>query len=170
MANDNSVSRLYAHLAIGPHMMRKHVLALAAVLSLAAAIFQLAIGLVPDWSAYFGAPPQLLARPALLLGASVVVAALLAVCAAYAASGAGYIRKLPLLRTTLLAIGVVFLLRGWLFIPLILASLGLVHSPVQIRGTALGSSAAFFLLAALYLAGTVANWRYLQPDSPQRAF
>lgn len=150
-------------------MTRKHILALAAVLSLLAAVFQVAIGLVPEWSAFFDAPEQLLARPALLFGASVVVAALLTVCAAYAASGAGYIRKLPLLRTALLATGAVFLLRGWIFIPLMLASFGLVHSPVPVPGSALGSSAAFFLLAALYLAGAAANWRSLHPDSARRA-
>jgi hypothetical protein len=150
-------------------MTRKHILALAALLSLAAAVFQMAIGLVPDWSAYFDAPNQLLARPALLLGASIIVAVLFTVSAAYAASGAGYIRKLPLLRTALLVTGVVFLVRGWIFIPLLLASLDLIHSPVEIPGTALGSSAAFLLLAALYLAGAAANWRLLRPDSRQRA-
>lgn len=150
-------------------MTRKHILALAAVLCVAAAVFQLAIGLVPDWSAYFDAPEELLVRPALLFWASVLVAVLLIVSAAYAASGAGYIRRLPLLRAALIAIGAVFLLRGWVFVPLLLAASGLIHSPVPITGTALGSSAVFFLLGGLYLAGAAANWRLLHPDASRGA-
>jgi hypothetical protein len=146
-------------------MKRRHILALAAVLSLAGAAFQVALGIVPSWSGFFGAPESLLARPVLLLTASLAVAVLLVACAAYAASGAGYIRRLPLLRTALVVVGTVFLLRGWVFVPLVLASVGLIYAPEKVPGTALWSSAAFFLLAALYLVGVLASWRILRPHA-----
>ncbi len=49
-----------------------------------------------------------------------VIAAILAVLAAYAFSAAGLIRRLPLLRTGLVLIAIVLILRGVLFFPLIL--------------------------------------------------
>ena len=47
-----------------------------------------------------------------------VVAALLLICASYAFSGAGIIFHLPFLRTGLILIASVFILRGVAFIPL----------------------------------------------------
>jgi hypothetical protein len=139
-------------------MRRAHILGLAAGFTLAAAVFQIALGLLPGWSASLGAPASLVARPTMLLVTSVIVAALLAACAAYAASGAGYLGRLPLLRTALVVIGAVFLLRGMVIVPLLLATLGSGRTPESVPRTALWSSAAFMLLAVLYIGGALANW------------
>lgn len=78
----------------------------------------------PDWYAFFGAPSGLveMARVGNLRApvSCVVIAALLVVLAAYAFSGAGVIRRLPLLRTSLALMAGVLILRGVLFIPMIL--------------------------------------------------
>ena len=49
-----------------------------------------------------------------------VIALILAILAAYAFSAAGLIRRLPLLRTGLVLMAIVLILRGVLFIPMIL--------------------------------------------------
>jgi|CXWL01.1.fsa_nt_gi hypothetical protein len=78
----------------------------------------------PEWYATFGAPQRLVEmaragslRPAI---SCILIAAGLCVLAAYAFSGAGRLRHLPLLRPVLAASAVVLTLRGALFIPLIL--------------------------------------------------
>lgn len=77
----------------------------------------------PDWYAFFGAPRGLveMARAGNLRApvSCVVIAALLALLAAYAFSGAGVIRRLPFLRLGLASIAAVLILRGVLFVPLI---------------------------------------------------
>jgi len=80
----------------------------------------------PDWYAAFGAPRRLVdmaragsLRPAI---SCVVIAAALSVLAAYAFSGAGRMRRLPLLRPVLALSASILILRGLLFIPLILWS------------------------------------------------
>jgi putative oxidoreductase len=77
----------------------------------------------PDWYAFFGAPRGLveMARAGNLRApiSCLVIAAFLALLAAYAFSGAGVIRRLPFLRLALGAIAAVLILRGVLFIPLI---------------------------------------------------
>ena len=78
----------------------------------------------PTWYAFFGAPAPIVRMAA--AGAlyptifCLVVAALLLLCASYAFSGAGLFPRLPFLRTGLLFIGSVFILRGVVFIPLII--------------------------------------------------
>jgi hypothetical protein len=78
----------------------------------------------PDWYAFFGAPRGLveMARSGNLRApiSCLIIAAFLAVLAAYAFSGAGVIRRLPLLRHGLASIATVLILRGVSFIPLIL--------------------------------------------------
>ncbi len=78
----------------------------------------------PDWYAFFHAPNVMfeMARVGNLRApvSGLVIAAFLALCAAYAFSGAGMIRRLPLLRLGLASIGGLLILRGLLFVPLIL--------------------------------------------------
>jgi hypothetical protein len=78
----------------------------------------------PDWYAFFGAPQGLvdMARAGNVRAplSCLVIAAFLALLAAYAFSGAGRIRRLPLLRLGLATIAAVLILRGVLFVPLIL--------------------------------------------------
>ena len=91
----------------------------------------------PDWYAFFGAPHGLveMARAGNIRApvSCLVIAAFLAVLAAYAFSGAGIIRRLPLLRFGLASIAVVLILRGVLFIPLIVWSPATLSSVCDCR-------------------------------------
>ena len=78
----------------------------------------------PDWYRFFGAGEAMAraaergsARPALI---TVGIATILAAWAAYAFSGAGVIRRLPLLRTALVAISAVCLARALVPLPILL--------------------------------------------------
>lgn len=76
----------------------------------------------PTWYAFFGAPEPLvqMVRAGALYPSifCLIVAALLFLCAAYAFSGAGLLRRLPFLRAGLIFVGSAFILRGVAFIPL----------------------------------------------------
>lgn len=76
-----------------------------------------------DWYRFFGAgePMAVMSEQGLWYPAIVTafIAALLLVWSLYAFSGAGLIRRLPLLKTALLIIGIIFLLRGFLAVPLL---------------------------------------------------
>jgi heme/copper-type cytochrome/quinol oxidase subunit 3 len=150
-------------------MRSNPLLAAAAILSVAAAGFQALISFVPGWSAYFGAPSWLLARPALLIVAGLGAAAALAACAAYAASGAGHVRPLPHLRKALVAIGTVLLMRGLLLVPLTFPSLGMMIEAEGESSSGLCTSAFAFLLGVLYLSGTLFRWRELGEATPTAA-
>jgi hypothetical protein len=90
--------------------------ALAALLHLAV----LAGG--PDWYRFFGAGEEMarMAEQGAIMPTliTLAIAALLAVWSAYAFSGAGLFRRLPLMRTALVAITAVYLLRGLALVPL----------------------------------------------------
>jgi hypothetical protein len=146
----------------------KRMLQIAGLLSLLVALFQVALGLSPALSTYFGAPPNLLANPAALLASSLFVALIFAIWGLYGLSGAGLFRRLPLLRLALLVIGAIYTLRGLLLVPLLLASLGLLASPEPILPQALLSSLVSLLIGCLYLAGAIASWRDLKPAVPAR--
>jgi hypothetical protein len=75
----------------------------------------------PDWYRFFGAGEVMAqaaergeAFPALV---TLAIAVLLALWAAYAFAGAGLVRRLPLMRTALVAITAIYLLRGAALIP-----------------------------------------------------
>jgi hypothetical protein len=136
------------------------LLILAGVLSFYAAIFQAVIGFVPDWSAAFGAG-ALASNPSLLLALALLVALLLVIFGLYGLSGAGVIRRLPLLRLGLLAIGLLYSLVGINFIFQVLAVLGILPSagpiPIHIVLVSFGA-----LVAALaYLIGLAVSWKRL---------
>ena len=96
-----------------------------AALSLLAALLH--VGVIiggPEWYRFFGAPEayaRATARgsiiPALVTSG---IATGLAIWAAYAASGAGAIARLPLLRTGLVVITTIYLARGLLIVPAIM--------------------------------------------------
>jgi hypothetical protein len=98
-----------------------HLVGLAAVAGAALHVAILFGG--PDWYAFFGAPAGLveMARSGNLRApiSCLVIASLLALIAAYAFSGAGVVRRLPFLRLGLGSIAAVLILRGVLFIPLV---------------------------------------------------
>ena len=102
----------------------KSYLLLAGVAAAAGAALHVCIAFCgPGWYAYFGAPPGLveMARSGNVRApiSCFVIAAFLALLAAYAFSGAGLIRRLPFLRPGLASIAAVLILRGLLFVPLI---------------------------------------------------
>ena len=105
--------------------MRNRMLVTGGVLTAAASLLHLAMILGgPEWYRFFGAGERMArmaARgspyPGLITAG---IAAVLAVWALYALSGAGVIRPLPLLRLALAAIAAVFLARGILGIPAVL--------------------------------------------------
>jgi hypothetical protein len=108
-----------------------YVLILAALLSFGAAIFQVAIGIVPEWSAYWEAGDALVSTRALLLGSSLIVTLAAAVVGLYALSGVGLIQRLPLLRIGLFVVGSLCTLSGITF-AMLLTVLGILpsHEPI----------------------------------------
>ena len=134
----------------------------AAVLSFGIALLHLAIIFAgPDAYAYFGAPDLGASEAAGnrtpdLLTALLVVLFTLFGC--YALSGAGRIRRLPLLTFALLAIGAIFTLRGLAVV---------VETPQIVRGSAtFPTRYAVFSLVALitgvcFLMGVIADFRAL---------
>jgi hypothetical protein len=103
----------------------KNYLVFVGVVATAGALLHIAILFGgPDWYAFFGAPQGLvdMARAGNVRApiSCLVIAAFLSLLAAYAFSGAGVIRRLPFLRLVLSSIAGVLILRGILFVPLIL--------------------------------------------------
>ncbi len=78
----------------------------------------------PDWFRFFGAPEPLITAYEngnnQLLWFTLGITAVLTIWGLYALSGAGLIRRLPLLRLGLVVITGIYLLRGLLLIPTIL--------------------------------------------------
>jgi hypothetical protein len=77
-----------------------------------------------DWYRFFGAGEEMAQAdeaghwmPAIM---TTGIAIMLAIWAAYAFSGAGIIRRLPLMRTALLLISAIYLLRGLFIIPILI--------------------------------------------------
>ncbi len=146
----------------------KQSLTLAGCLSLAVAAFQFILTFSPGLSRLFGAPEELMTGdPLWLYVTSFAATALFAVWGLYGLSGAGRIRRLPLLRTGLLAIGGIYTLRGLLLIPTLLLVFGLVPAggPVSSRmqvASLLASSVALSI-GILYLVGTFGSLQDLKP-------
>lgn len=115
----------------------------------------------PRAYAYFGAPQLGRAKAAGYSYPDLMTAGLVLIFAAfgaYALSGAGRIRRLPLLRIGLVLIGMVFTLRGLVLIP-------------ELAGLASGADVpprmAFFSLVSLvtgvaFLTGTRSRWRQMK--------
>lgn len=98
-------------------------------------------------------------QPALL---TLILVIIFSGWAAYAFSGAGMIGKLPLLRTSLVLIGLVYTLRGLILAPQIY--LFAVGNGSAVPPRHLAFSAASLAIGLLYLAGTKATWPNLRPD------
>ena len=88
---------------------------------LAFSIFQVCgVFLPPSIIIYFGGPVKLQAEnPTLFALLCVFLAAIIAVIGLYDLSGAGKFRRLPLLRTVLVVVATVFILRGLFIIPIL---------------------------------------------------
>lgn len=138
-----------------------NLLFFASLLAFAGAIIQAAIGFVPEWSAAVGAGDELTSNPPLLLALGLLMALVFGVCGLYGLSGAGLIRRLPLLRLGLFAIGMVCTLNG---VPLLFqlpAVLGLRPAPQPIPISFVISSLVFLTVGLAYLTGLAAGWKQL---------
>ncbi len=133
-------------------------LAVGGALSGAAAVAHLAIILGgPRWYDVFGAGPRMvrLAEQGSPKAALITlgIAAVLAIWAAYAFSGAGLIPRLPLLKLALLAITAVYVVRAVGYIPALMVA----GAPV---GTfAWVSSAIVLVYGVVHVLGTLELWR-----------
>ena len=138
----------------------------AAALSAAAALLHLGvIAGGADWYRFFGAGEGMArmaergsARPVLI---TLGIAAVLAVWSAYALAGAGRIRRLPLMRTALVAISAVYLMRGLVLVP-VLAK----HGSAVDRFT-LWSSLIVLCFGIVYAVGTFRAWPALAVTPPR---
>lgn len=150
------------------HPVAKAGLVLAGVAAAAGAVLHIAILIGgPDWYAFFGAPRGLVemaraGNPRAPISC-LVIAGFLSVLAAYAFSGAGLIRRLPLLRPGLAATATVLLLRGALFVPLILWRPGVLSGICDCRSVdtfIVVTSALCLAMGAGYALGAIiAPWR-----------
>ncbi|HEX8570711.1 MAG TPA: hypothetical protein VF699_12435 [Caulobacteraceae bacterium] len=142
-------------------MNRNGWLLAGGVLTAAAALLHLAIIVGgPDWYRFFGAGEGMARAaergspaPALI---TLGIAAVLAVWAAYAFAGAGLIRRLPLMRTALVIISAIYLLRGLLLFPTLLLRPELVH------GFEVWSSVLVLVYGVAYGVGTWKAWGTLR--------
>ena len=109
----------------------------------------------PDWYRFFGAGEEMAQAaergevfPAILTAG---IAIILAIWGAYAFAGAGLIRRLPLMRTALVAITAVYLFRGALLIPALTV-------PAMGQPFNIWSSAIVLVYGLVYLVGTWRAW------------
>jgi hypothetical protein len=119
----------------------------------------------PAWYAFFDAPPFIVAsaRAGTWLApvGAAVIAGLMTLCAAYAASALGLIRRLPLLRLGLVSIAALCLVRALLLVP------AAIKYPELLNTFQLVASAVWGLAGAGFAAGFVASRR--QPTLLPRA-
>ena len=138
-------------------MVRNKWLVTAGMMSAAAALLHVAtIAGGPGGSRFFGAGEEMAraaergsAMPALVTAA---IAFILLLWALYAFSGAGLVRRLPLMRTALLLITAIYLLRGLALLPL------LVLKPQLVDRFAIVSSLVVLAYGLTYAVGTWRAW------------
>ncbi len=141
----------------------KRNLVWAGSLSIAAALFQAAIGFSPFWSLYFGAPEALIKNTSSLIIVSLFIAAILLLFGLYALSGAGYIRPLPWLKQMLVLISGIYLLRGLLFVPELIVVLGIYEISIPVAPRFITFSIGSLFIGLIYLIGTIGGWNNLSP-------
>jgi len=144
----------------------KTLLIVAGCASTSIAMLHLAIIFVgaPGYR-YFGAGDEMARlaaagspRPALLTS---VITLFFAAFAAYAFSGARFMRRLPLLRATLASVASIYILRGLVVVPQTLALLS--NSPLVAPKDVVFSAVSLFV-GGCYLAGTIRSWKDLSPQ------
>jgi hypothetical protein len=114
----------------------------------------------PEWYRFFGAGERMATlaeqgsmTPTLL---TLGIAAILAIWSAYAFSGAGLLPRLPLLRTGLVVISAIYLLRGLALIPALIINGGAVMPFI------LWSSLIVLVYGIAYAVGTWTAWPHLR--------
>lgn len=146
-----------------PHNAGSRWLLAGAILSSAAALLH--VGVIvggPEWYRFFGAPEEY----ALAAGRGSIVPALvtvgiatgLAIWAGYAASGAGTIVRLPLLRLGLIVITAIYLARGLVIIPVAF------YVPYPEGAFDYWSSAIVLGFGLVYAIGLQRAWPALRPS------
>ena len=129
----------------------------AGVLSALAALLHLCVIVGgPDWYRFFGAGEAMAraaargsATPAVI---TLVIALILGVWALYAFSGAGVVRRLPLLRTGLVVISAIYLLRVAVLVPTVFLK------PAMVNAFLVWSSLAVLVYGFAYAVGTWTAW------------
>jgi hypothetical protein len=129
----------------------------AALLSAAAAVLHLAaIAGGPGWYRFLGAGERMARlaevgspRPTLI---TLAIAAVLATWSAYALAGAGLIPRLPLMRTALVTITAIYLLRGLVLLPALAMNGGKVGPFLW------WSSLIVLVYGVTYAVGTLRAW------------
>jgi hypothetical protein len=137
----------------------KQLLMVACILSFAVAIFQAVISFSPSWSEYFGAPEELIANASLLIVAGIGASLVFFIFGVFALSGAGLIRQLPFLKLGLLGIGVIYTIRGLVFLPILLKTVENPQLPSSVPPTGLESSLVSLFIGIVYLSGTLSGWK-----------
>jgi hypothetical protein len=145
-------------------MAHNPALIVGGVLSAAASVLHLAVIVGgPAWYRFFGAGERMarLAEQGSWTPAAITVgiASVLALWAAYAFSGAGLIPRLPLLRTALVLISAVYLLRGLVLIP------AFALNPGGVTPFVLWSSLIVLVYGLAYAIGTWIAWPTLSAHS-----
>ena len=136
---------------------RNPALIIGGLLSVAAALLH--IGCIiggPEWYRFFGAGEGMATMaeqgsmtPTLL---TLAIAAILAIWAAYAFSGAGLLPRLPLVRTGLVVISAIYLLRGLALIPALIINRG------DVMPFILWSSLIVLVYGIAHVVGTWTAW------------
>ncbi|MGV8039260.1 MAG: hypothetical protein AB2L07_04030 [Thermoanaerobaculaceae bacterium] len=115
----------------------------------------------PGWYRYFGAPSladQVERGSALVPTAmTLAIACVFVVWGVYGLSGAGWVRRLPLLRSALVAIGTVYVLRGAFLLPDLLG----LWRGAEVPPRLLAFSAFSLVSGVLYLRGVASGWSAL---------
>lgn len=138
-------------------MRHERWLLLAGALSAGAAVLHLAIIVGgANWYRFFGAGEGMArlsergsSTPALI---TLGIAAILALWSAYAFSGAGLLPRFPLLRTGLILIATVYLLKGLLLIP------SLILKPALVDAFVVWSSLIVLAFGIAHVIGILRAW------------
>ncbi len=147
------------------------LLKIGGVLSFAIAFFHVLIVIigVPAYRFFSGIGAELadLVKAGSVLPAliTLLIALVFVIFGCYALSGAGVIRRLPLLRTGLISIGGIYLLRGLMNIPFWLT---LTSSTFPSVTSGLIFDAISLTIGLLYVCGTAMNWRNLRTAAADR--
>lgn len=141
------------------HSRNAFLIAGAALSGLAALLHLGCIAFGPSWYRFFGAGEQMAQMasaghwyPTVV---TMIIATILSVWSLYALSGAGVIRKLPLLRLALCLITGIYLLRGIAFAPLV------AYIPSNSTSFWVWSSAISFTIGLVHFIGLRQVWARL---------
>lgn len=147
--------------------MRNGWLVAAGLLSAAASLLHFAtiVG-GPDWYRFFGAGEEMARaaeRGSVMPGlVTAAIATILGIWALYAFSAAGLVRRLPLMRTALVLITGVYMLRALALVPL------LALKPQLVDTFAIVSSLIVLCYGVTYAVGTWLAWPSLRSPASSR--